>query len=67
MHKQLQSIITVVRHPDHSVRPYCHVLHDPRTGPRDWEGKGDENILRPDARAGSLTNDSQRLNRSKQR
>src|SRR4029077_18124995 len=43
-------------HPDRSVRPYCHVLHDARTGARGWEGKGDENILRTDAYAGSLRN-----------
>src|SRR5439155_18509057 len=41
-------------YPDHSVRPYCHVLHDARTGPRDWEGKGAADILRPDAGPGSM-------------
>jgi hypothetical protein len=40
--------------PDHSVRPCCHVLHDARTGARDWEGKGAEDILRTDAAAGIL-------------
>ena len=42
-------------HPDHSVRPHFHVLHDARTGARDWQGKGGEDILRPDACAGSIT------------
>src|SRR5438034_3040660 len=54
-------------YPDHSLRADCYVLHDTRTGARDWEGKGAADILRPDARPGSLTNDSQRPNRSKQR
>src|SRR5260370_25988418 len=35
-------------HPDYSVRVDCHVLHDARTGARDWEGKGAADILRPD-------------------
>src|SRR5206468_4075252 len=60
-------VATFLGHPDHSARPHCYVLHDARTGARDWEGKGAADILRPDARARSLTNDSQRLNRSKQR
>src|SRR5437762_2152573 len=39
---------------DHSVRTYCHVLHDARTGARNREGKGDQNIFRPDACAGGV-------------
>src|SRR5260370_13194741 len=42
-------------HPDHSVRVDCHVLHDARTGARDWEGKGAADILRPDAYPASLS------------
>ena len=34
-------------YPDHSVHPYCHVLHDARTGPRNRQGKGSANIFRP--------------------
>jgi hypothetical protein len=41
--------------PDHSVRPHCHVLHYARTGARDWEGKGPEDILRTDAQPASLS------------
>jgi hypothetical protein len=42
-------------HPGHSVRVDCHVLHDARTGARDWEGKGAADILRPDAYPASLS------------
>src|SRR6266581_2811270 len=42
-------------HPDHSARADCHVLHDARTGARDWEGKGAADILRPDAYPASLS------------
>src|SRR5439155_22624340 len=45
-----------LRHPDHSIRPNRRVLHGARTGARDWEGKSAADILRTDARAGSLTN-----------
>src|SRR5207248_8133443 len=48
-------------YPDHSVRPHCYVLHDARTGARDWQGKGAADILRADARAGSLTNEPENL------
>jgi hypothetical protein len=41
-------------HPDHSVRTHCHVLHDTRAGARHGKGKGDENILRFDARTRSV-------------
>src|SRR5213592_79334 len=37
------------------VRPHCHVLHDARTGARDWEGKGPADILRADACARSVS------------
>ncbi len=42
-------------HSDHSVRIDSHVLHDARTGARDWEGKGATDILRPDAYPASLS------------
>jgi hypothetical protein len=42
-------------YPDHSARADCYVLHDARTGARDWEGKGAANILRPDAYPASLS------------
>jgi hypothetical protein len=40
-------------HPDHFVRPHCHVLHYARTGARNWEGKSAQDIFRPGACAGS--------------
>ncbi len=46
---------------DHSVRPYCHVLHDARAGARHGKGKGAENILRFDACTGSVTNELERF------
>jgi hypothetical protein len=42
-------------YPDHSARADCYVLHDARTGARDWEGKGAADILRPDACPASLS------------
>src|SRR6266699_96425 len=42
-------------YPDYSTRADCYVLHDARTGARDWEGKGAANILRPDAYPASLS------------
>jgi hypothetical protein len=42
-------------YPDHSARADCYVLHDARTGARDWEGKGPADILRPDAYPASLS------------
>src|SRR5947199_9934345 len=41
-------------YPDHFAGADCYVLHDARTGARDWEGKSAADILRPDARAGSV-------------
>src|SRR6266487_703117 len=41
-------------HPDHSLRPHRRVLHDARTGARNWERKGAADILRPDASSGSM-------------
>jgi hypothetical protein len=41
-------------YPDHSARADCYVLYDARIGARDWEGKGDADILRTDACAGSV-------------
>ena len=35
--------------------PHRHVLHGARIGPRNRQGKGSADILRPDACAGSLT------------
>ncbi len=48
-------VATFLGHPDHSVRADCYVLHDARTGARDWEGKGAADILRPDAYPASLS------------
>ena len=45
-------------YPDHSLRPHRRVLHGSRAGARDRERKGDADILRADACARSLTNDS---------
>src|SRR5271165_1986427 len=42
-------------HPDHSVRIDCHVLHDARTGARDWAGKSVTDILRPSAFPANLS------------
>jgi hypothetical protein len=42
-------------YPDHSARADCYVLHDARTGARDWKGKGAADILRPDAHPASLS------------
>src|SRR5438552_14919766 len=47
-------VATFLGYPDHLVRVDCHVLHDARTGARDWERKGVADILRTDARAGSM-------------
>jgi len=47
-------LATFLGDPDHSVRADCYVLHDARTGARDWERKGPADILRPDACAGSV-------------
>src|SRR2546430_13976329 len=47
-------LATFLGDPDHSVRADCYVLHDARTGPRDWEGKNPADILRSDACAGSV-------------
>ena len=42
-------------YPDHSARADYYVLHDARTGARDWEGKGAADILRPGAYPASLS------------
>jgi hypothetical protein len=42
-------------YPDHSARADCHVLHDARTGARDWEGKSAADIFRSTARPSSLS------------
>ena len=42
-------------HPDDFVCVDCHVLHDARTGARDWEGKGAADVVRPDANPASLS------------
>src|SRR5438876_816653 len=41
-------------YPDHFAGADCYVLHDARTGARDWEGKSAADILRPDAGSSSL-------------
>jgi hypothetical protein len=43
-----------LRYSDPFIRTHRHVLHSARTGARDWEGKGAEDILRTDACAGSV-------------
>src|SRR6266404_7598193 len=42
-------------YPDHSARADCYVLHDARTGARDWQRKGPADILRTDAYPASLS------------
>src|SRR6266536_273354 len=44
----------ILGYPDHSARADCYVLHDARTGARDWEGKSPADILRSRACAGSV-------------
>jgi hypothetical protein len=48
-------LATFLGDPDHSARADCHVLHDARTGARDWEGKGAADILRADTNPTSLS------------
>src|SRR6266568_4987376 len=43
------------RYPNHSARVDCYVLHDARTGARDWQGKGAADILRPDTYPAGLS------------
>ena len=43
-----------LRYSDHFVRSHRHVLHNARIGPGNRQGKGDADILRADACAGSV-------------
>src|SRR5437016_14571255 len=47
-------VATFLGYADHSARADCYVLHDARTGSRDWEGKSAADIFRPDAYPASL-------------
>ena len=48
-------LATFLGHPAHSLRPHRRVLHGARIGARDRERKGPADILRSDARPGSLS------------